>query len=76
MIKYNNIYMYFSSDTDPLLFVWIAVGVMLVAITTCIVLFVVITFHWKQKRRRIGQANCTKQTKEVCSVGGIPLRKM
>ena len=69
--------MYFSSDTDPLLFVWIAVGVMLVAITTCIVLFVVIVFHWKQKRRRISQANRTKQAKEVYNnVEGIPLRKM
>ena len=75
MIKYN-IYMYFSSDTDPLLFVWIAVGVMLVAITTCIVLFVVIVFHWKQKQRRISQANHTRQTKEVYNVEGIPLRKM
>lgn len=61
-----------STETDPLLFVWIAVGVMLVTITTCIVLFVVIAFHWKQKRRRISQANCTNQTKEVGNVGGIP----
>ena len=42
--------MCFFSDTDPLLIVWIA-GVMFLAITTCIVLFI-IALHWRIRRRK------------------------
>ena len=42
--------MCFFSYTDPLLIVWIA-GVMFLAITTCIVLFI-IALHWRIRRRK------------------------